>query len=276
MAKASLPSEYVVPGVWSPSTAPGGAFGGINRPTAGARSEAILPVGQHALQLYSLGTPNGQKVAILLEELGLDYDAWRINIMAQEQFTTGFTAVNPNQKIPAMMDRSATPPIRVFESVSIMIYLAEKAKSPLLPTDVRQRAECMSWLMWQVGTAPYLGGGFGHFYQYAPISIQYAVDRFTMEAKRIVDVLDRHLADGNKTYVLGDQYSLADIAIYPWICCLSDGYNAAKFLSLHEYAHVNRWIGTIAARPAVKRGMIVNTSTLKERHSPNDFSSANL
>ncbi|KAL7546745.1 hypothetical protein ACHAWF_010076 [Thalassiosira exigua] len=269
--RESLPASYAVPEVWKAAADAGGTFASINRPTAGSRSERALPRGEHPLQLYSLGTPNGQKVTILLEELGVEYDAHFVDIMNQDQFGSEFVAVNPNSKIPAMLDCSVSPPQRVFESGSILLYLAEK-EGKFVPEDPRKRTECINWLMWQMGTAPYLGGGFGHFYRYAPLRIEYAIDRFSMETKRIVDVLDRHLED--KEYVCDDEYSIADMAIYPWIKCLSAGYEAADFLQLHRYEHVLRWMERIERRPAVKRGMRVNgfgPDAIKERHSAADF-----
>lgn len=268
--KPSLPESYVVPAVWTPPEM-AGPFGSINRPTAGSRFEKTLPKGNHALQLYSLGTPNGQKVTILLEELGIEYDAYKINIMEGEQFGSEFVAINPNSKIPALLDYSVTPPQRVFESGSILLYLAEK-EGKFLPTDARKKTECMNWLMWQMGTAPYIGGGFGHFYNYAPVRIEYAIDRFTMETKRILDVLDQHLE--GKEYICDDEYSIADMAIYPWIAVLSTGYRASEFLQLESYHNVQKWMTTIASRPAVKRGLRVNgfgPDAIPERHSPADF-----
>lgn len=270
-SKPSLPTSYTVPKVWNPPSETNGKFGGINSSTAGARSKTTLPKGEHPLQLYSLGTPNGQKVTILLEELGLEYDAYPINFMDGTQFGSAFVDINPNSKIPAMLDYSVTPPQRVFESGSILLYLAEKEQK-LIPKDPRKRTECMNWLMWQMGTAPYLGGGFGHFYKYAGVNIEYAIDRFAMEAKRIVDVLDKHLQ--GKEYVCDDEYSIADIAIYPWIICLSMGYNAGEFLQLDSYKNVKRWLATIGERPAVQRGFRVNgfgRDSVVERHSPADF-----
>eukprot|EP00899_Mesostigma_viride_P019808 jgi/Mesvir1/27829/Mv07508-RA.1 len=268
----SLPAEYQVPDVWTPPQ--GEMMGGMNRPTAGARREQTLPCGKHDIQLYSLGTPNGQKVTIMLEELGVDYDAWSIKIFSMDQFGSDFVKVNPNSKIPAVLDRSMDPPLRVFESGSILLYLAEK-HGRFIPKDIRQRTECMNWLMWQMGTAPFLGGGFGHFYKYAPVKIQYAIDRYSMETKRICDVLDKQLE--GKTYVCGEEYTIADMAIFPWIRCLEVGYGAAKFLSLHEYKNVQRWLGTVGSRDAVKRGLRVNgmyPGDLTERHSPADFDQA--
>jgi len=235
---ASYPEGYEVPEKWSPPKTLGGTMGGMNQPTAGKRSESKLPKGKHDLQLYSLGTPNGQKVTIMLEELGIDYDAYVINIMQLDQFGSDFVDINPNSKIPALLDYSSAvvgdnkAPLRVFETGSILMYLAEREQK-FLPTDLRKKTECINWLMWQMGSAPYLGGGFGHFYKYAPLKIEYAIDRFSMEAKRQVDVLDKHLE--NKVYICDDEYTIADIAIYPWIRCLDKGYNATEFLQLQDY-----------------------------------------
>ena len=273
---------YQPPKVWTWAKANGGAFANINRPIAGPTHEKALPVGRHPLQLYSLGTPNGVKVTILLEELlalghsGAEYDAWLINIQEGDQFGSGFVDVNPNSKIPALLDRSGPKPIRVFESGSILLYLAEKFGA-FLPTDVATRAEALSWLFWQMGSAPYLGGGFGHFYAYAPIKIEYAIDRFAMETKRQLDVLDRRLAENE--YLAGTEYTIADIATFPWYGGLVKGwaYGAAEFLSVQDYKHVNRWADAIFARPAVKRGRMVNRATgdpseqLRERHDASDF-----
>jgi GSH-dependent disulfide-bond oxidoreductase len=275
----SLP--YTPPRVWTWNQANGGRFASINRPVAGATHEKELPVGRHPLQLYSQGTPNGQKVTILLEELlalghaGAEYDAWLIRIGEGEQFGSGFVAINPNSKIPALLDRSGAAPVRVFESGAILLYLAEKFGA-LLPTD-GTRAECLSWLFWQMGSAPYLGGGFGHFYAYAPTKIGYAIDRFAMEAKRQMDVLDRRLAETR--FLAGDDYTIADIAVWPWYGALAKGqlYEAGEFLAVHEYTHVNRWADEVAARPAVQRGRIVNrtagkpSAQLRERHDASDF-----
>jgi len=270
----TYPEGYEVPKQWEPKIL-GGAIGGMNRPTAGKRFEAELPRGEHGLQLYSLATPNGQKVTILLEELGVDYDAYTINIMELQQFGSAFVDINPNSKIPALLDYSVgdgkAEPLRLFESASILLYLAEK-EGKFLPKDFRKKTECMNWLMWQMGTAPYLGGGFGHFYKYAPLKIEYAIDRFSMEAKRIVDVLDKHLE--GKEYVCDDEYTIADMAIFPWIKCLDTGYSATEFLQLNEYTNVQRWIQKLESREAVKRGMRVNhwgPDGLAERHSPDDF-----
>ena len=275
------PSEYTLPKVWSWNKENGGRFANINRPIAGATHDKELPVGRHPLQLYSLATPNGVKVTVMLEELlalghrGAEYDAWLIRIDGN-QFGSGFVAVNPNSKIPALLDHSGPAPIRVFESGSILLHLAEKFGA-FLPTDVAKRAECLSWLFWQMGSAPYLGGGFGHFYAYAPTKIEYAIDRFAMEVKRQLDVLDRRLADNE--YVAGDDYSIADIAIWPWYGGLAKGvlYGAGEFLGVREYKNVQRWADAIAARPAVRRGRMVNrtwgepSSQLHERHDASDF-----
>ena len=275
-------SEYAPPKVWTWDKASGGAFANINRPIAGATHDKELPVGRHPLQLYSLATPNGQKVTIMLEELlalghsGAEYDAWLIRIGDGEQFGSGFVEVNPNSKIPALMDRSGQKPIRVFESGAILLYLAEKF-GEFLPTDAAERAECLSWLFWQMGSAPYLGGGFGHFYAYAPAKIEYAIDRFAMETKRLLDVLDRRLAQSE--YVAGSAYTIADMAAFPWYGGMVKGwhYGAAEFLSVQEYKHVLRWAAAILERPAVRRGRIVNrtsgdpSSQLHERHDASDF-----
>ena len=275
-------SAYVPPQVWTWDKASGGRFANINRPVAGATHEAELPVGKHPLQLYSLGTPNGQKVTVMLEELlaaghsGAEYDAWLIEIGKGQQFGSGFVAANPNSKIPALVDRSGAKPRRVFESGSILLYLAEKFGA-LVPTESAKRAECLSWLFWQMGSAPYLGGGFGHFYAYAPTKIEYAIDRFAMETKRQLDVLDRRLAETK--YLAGDDYTIADIAVWPWYGGLAKGllYGAGEFLAVHEYKNVNRWADEIGARPAVKRGRIVNrlqgdpAAQLHERHDASDF-----
>jgi len=277
-----MTSEYDPPKVWTWSKPSGGTFANINRPVAGPTHDKDLPVGQHPLQLDSLGTPNGVKVTVMLEELlaighhGAEYDAWLIRIDAGEQFGSGFVAVNPNSKIPALLDCSGPKPIRVFESGAILLYLAEKFGS-FLPDDRAARAECLSWLFWQVGSAPYLGGGFGHFYAYAPTKIEYAIDRFAMEVKRQLDVLDRRLAD--QAYIAGSSYSIADIAIFPWYGGLVNGwaYGAAEFLSVQDYKNVRRWADVLLARPAVQRGRMVNrtfgesSSQLHERHDVNDF-----
>ncbi|WP_338490750.1 glutathione-dependent disulfide-bond oxidoreductase [Pseudomonas trivialis] len=275
-------TDYQPPKVWTWDAESGGTFASINRPIAGATHDKALPVGKHPLQLYSLATPNGQKVTILLEELlalghtGAEYDAWLIKIGDGDQFGSGFVAVNPNSKIPALMDHSGATPIRVFESGAILQYLAEKFAA-LLPTEPAARAECLSWLFWQMGSAPYLGGGFGHFYAYAPSKMEYPINRFAMEAKRQLDVLDKRLAESE--YIAGDDYSIADIAIWPWYGGLVLGrlYDAAEFLSVHEYTHVMRWAKAIDARPAVKRGRRVNrvfgevSEQLAERHEAADL-----
>ena len=269
------------PKVWTWDKESGGRFASINRPIAGATHDKELPVGKHPLQLYSLATPNGQKVTIMLEELlaaghkGAEYDAWLIRIDGN-QFGSGFVAINPNSKIPAMMDRSGPEPIRVFESGSILLYLAEKFGA-FLPKDIKTRTECLSWLFWQMGSAPYLGGGFGHFYAYAPTKIEYAIDRFTMEVKRQLDVLDRRLADNE--YLGGSEYSIADIAVWPWYGGLVKGllYGGGEFLSVQDYKNMQRWTDQIAKRPAVRRGRIVNrvsgdpANQLHERHDASDF-----
>ena len=273
-------TEYVPAKVWTWDAESGGTFASINRPIAGATHEKPLPVGKHPLQLYSLATPNGQKVTILLEELlalghsGAEYDAWLIKIGDGDQFGSGFVAVNPNSKIPALMDHSGATPIRVFESGAILQYLAEKFGA-FLPTEPAARAECLSWLFWQMGSAPYLGGGFGHFYAYAPSKMEYPINRFAMETKRQLDVLDKRLAVSQ--YIAGDDYTIADIAIWPWYGGLVKGrlYGAAEFLSVHEYKHVMRWADAIDARPAVQRGRRVNRVSgddqLPERHDALDL-----
>ncbi len=275
-------SDYVPPKVWTWDKESGGRFASINRPIAGATHEQELPVGRHPLQLYSLATPNGQKVTILLEELlalghsGAEYDAWLIKIGDGEQFSSGFVAVNPNSKIPALMDHGGPKPIRVFESGAILLYLAGKFGA-FLPTEVSARAECLSWLFWQMGAAPYLGGGFGHFYAYAPTKIEYAIDRFAMEVKRQLDVLDKRLAQSE--FVAGNEYTVADMAIWPWYGGLAKGriYEAAEFLSVQEYKHVQRWADLVGDRPAVRRGRMVNrvsgepSEQLHERHAATDF-----
>lgn len=275
-------TTYEPPKVWTRNKESGGRFASINRPIAGPTHDKDLQVGKHPLQLYSLGTPNGVKVTILLEELlakghaGAEYDAWLINIMEGTQFSSGFVSANPNSKIPALMDHSVSPPQRVFESASILLYLAEKF-GEFLPKDPRKRAEAISWLFWQMGSAPILGGGFGHFYAYAPIKVEYAIDRYAMEVKRQLDVLDRHLAENE--YMAGDEYSIADMAIWPWYGAVVLGvvYNAGEFLSVHEYKNVLRWTKQIGERPAVKRGRMVNSTTgkpenqLRERHDASDF-----
>ncbi|MBL9106716.1 MAG: glutathione-dependent disulfide-bond oxidoreductase [Myxococcales bacterium] len=276
-------TEYVPPKVWSWNRANGGQFAAINRPIAGPTHDKELPVGRHPLQLYSLATPNGVKVTVMLEELlalghaGAEYDAWPIKIAEGEQFGSGFVDINPNSKIPALLDRSGERPVRVFESGAILLYLAEKFGA-FLPQGPA-RTEALSWLFWQMGAAPFLGGGFGHFYAYAPVKIEYAIDRFAMEVKRQLDVLDRRLAD--HAYLAGDDYSIADIAAWPWYGGLVKGqfYSAAEFLAVHEYKHVLRWADAIAARPAARRGRMVNrtfgdpASQLHERHDAGDFDS---
>ena len=274
--------EYVPPTVWTWSKPSGGKFANINRPSAGPTHEKELPVGRHPLQLYSLATPNGVKVTVMLEELlalgqrGAEYDAWLIRISEGEQFGSGFVAVNPNSKIPALLDRSGPEPIRVFESGAILLYLAGKFGS-FLPEETAARAECLSWLFWQMGSAPYLGGGFGHFYAYAPTKIEYAIDRFAMEVKRQLDVLDRRLADHE--YVAGSSYTIADMAIFPWYGGLAKGwaYGAAEFLGVQDYKNVQRWADRLLERPAVRRGRMVNrtfgepSTQLHERHDASDF-----
>ena len=273
---------YAPPPVWTWNRSNGGAFANINRPVSGATHEKDLPVGKHPLQLYSLGTPNGVKVTVMLEELlalghaGAEYDAWLIKISEGDQFGSGFVAANPNSKIPALVDRSGPTPIRVFESGAILVHLAEKFGA-FLPTEPAARAECLSWLFWQMGAAPYLGGGFGHFYAYAPIKIEYAIDRFALEVKRQLDVLDKRLAVS--PYLAGDAYTIADMAVWPWYGALVKGvvYGAAEFLQVHTYPHVLRWSDMIAERPAVTRGRMVNramgepSSQLHERHDASDF-----
>jgi GST-like protein len=275
-------SDYVPPRVWTWDKASGGEFAAINRPIAGPTSEKALPVGRHPLQLYSLGTPNGQKVTIMLEELlaigreGAEYDAWLIRIREGEQFGSGFVEINPNSKIPALVDRSGPEPVRVFESGAILLYLAEKFGA-FLPASGAARAETLSWLFWQMGSAPLLGGGFGHFYAYAPVKIEYAIDRYAMEAKRQMDVLDRRLAESE--YVAGADYTIADMAIWPWYGGLALGklYDAGEFLQVQDYANLRRWAEAVAARPAVRRGRMVNRTTgdpseqLHERHDKGDF-----
>ncbi len=275
-------SDYTPPKVWIWEQGNGGRFANINRPVAGATQDKELPVGKHPFQLYSLATPNGQKVTILFEELlekghgGAEYDAWLINIGEGDQFGSGFVDINPNSKIPALMDRSGKTPIRIFESGAILVHLAEKF-GEFLPEGPAKRAEVMSWLFWQMGSAPYLGGGFGHFYAYAPVKIKYAIDRFAMETKRQLDVLDRRLAESE--YLGGDDYTIADMAVFPWYGGLVKGwlYEAAEFLSVEDYKNVLRWADAIHARPAVKRGRMVNRTTgelseqLRERHDASDF-----
>ena len=278
----SDPAPYTPPSIWTWNRHHGGRFADINKPTAGPTHEKDLPVGRHPMQLYSLGTPNGVKVTVMLEELlalghvGAEYDAWLIRINAGEQFGSGFVAVNPNSKIPVLVDRSGPAPIRVFESGAILLHLAEKFGA-LLPAGGVERAECQSWLFWQMGAAPFLGGGFGHFYAYAPTKIEYAIDRYAMEVKRQLDVLDRRL--GESRYLAGEEYTIADIAVWPWYGTLAKGqlYGAGEFLQVHEYRNVVRWTDEIARRPAAKRGRMVNrtwgqpSSQLHERHDASDF-----
>ena len=276
-------TEYTPPEIWTWNQGNGGKFANINRPMAGATHEKDLPVGRHPLQLYSLATPNGVKVTVMLEELleqghaGAEYDAWLIRIGEGDQFGSGFVAVNPNSKIPALMDRSGPAPIRVFESGSILVYLAEKFGA-FLPKDAALRAECLSWLFWQMGAGPYLGGGFGHFYAYAPTKIEYAIDRFSMEVKRQLDVLDRRLAESQ--FLAGAEYTIADMAAWPWYGALAAGQlygDSAKFLQVQEYEHLQRWVERVGSRPAVQRGRMVNrvsgepSSQLHERHDAGDF-----
>jgi len=277
-------SPYSPPKVWSWNKESGGRFASINRPVAGPTHDKALPVGRHPLQLYSLATPNGVKVTVMLEELlalghpGAEYDAWLIKISDGDQFGSGFVAANPNSKIPALVDHSGPAPVRVFESGAILMHLAEKFGA-FLPTDPAKRAECLSWLFWQMGSAPYLGGGFGHFYAYAPTKIEYAIDRFAMETKRQLDVLDRRLADS--AFLAGDDYTIADMAVWPWYGALAKGllYEAGEFLQVQDYTNVQRWTNQIAERPAVKRGRRVNrtwgdpASQLPERHDAGDFDS---
>ena len=276
------PSDYTPPTVWTWDQANGGKFANINRPIAGATHDKDLPVGKHPLQLYSLATPNGVKVTVMLEELlalghaGAEYDAWLIRIQEGDQFSSGFVTVNPNSKIPALLDRSGSTPIRVFESGAILLYLAQKFGA-FYPTDAATQAECLSWLFWQMGSAPYLGGGFGHFYAYAPSKMEYPINRFAMEVKRQMDVLDRRLAVS--PYLAGNDYTIADIAVWAWYGSLAKGllYEAGEFLQVQSYTHVVRWTEQIAQRPAVKRGRMVNrtwgdpASQLAERHDASDF-----
>jgi GST-like protein len=275
-------TEYVPPKVWTWNKENGGRFANINRPIAGPTHDKDLPVGRHPLQLYSLATPNGIKVTVMLEELlalghaGAEYDAWLIVIGNGDQFGSGFVSVNPNSKIPALMDRSGPKPVRLFESGAILMHLAEKFGA-FLPTDTAARAECLSWLFWQMGSAPYLGGGFGHFYAYAPFKIEYAIDRFAMEVKRQLDVLDRRLAEAE--YLAGDEYTIADMAVWPWYGAMAKGllYGGGEFLSVEDYKNVRRWTDAIAERPAVRRGRMVNCAwgdlagQLHERHDASDF-----
>ncbi|MDR7031951.1 glutathione-dependent disulfide-bond oxidoreductase [Mesorhizobium sp. BE184] len=277
-----MTDAYTPPKVWTWEKASGGQFANINRPIAGPTHDKELPIGKHPFQLYSLGTPNGQKVTIMLEELlaaghkGAEYDAWLIRINEGDQFGSGFVEINPNSKIPALMDRSGPTPIRVFESGAILMHLAEKFAA-FLPTEQPARAETLSWLFWQMGSAPFVGGGFGHFYAYAPEKIEYAINRYAMETKRQLDVLDRRLADNE--FVSGSQYTIADMAIWPWYGGMAKGlqYGAGEFLSVHEYKNVIRWADQLAERPAVKRGRMVNrvqgepSTQLRERHDAGDF-----
>ena len=277
-------NDYTPPAVWKWEKEDGSKFSAINRPTAGAREQKALPVGEHDFQLYSMATPNGQKVTIMFEELlaagidAADYDAWPVAIGDGDQFTSGFVEVNPNSKIPALMDHSGDKPVRLFESGSILQHLAEKFDA-FLPSDPQARIECRNWLFWQVGSGPYLGGGFGHFYAYAPYKMQYPIDRFTMETKRQLDVLDKHLADN--AYMAGEEYSIADMAIWPWYGNLVLGklYDAAEFLQVEDYSYLLAWAKRIAERPAVKRGIVVNRffgdgPQLAERHSAEDIDNA--
>ena len=280
-------NEYTPPKIWTWEKPNGGKFASINRPTAGSREEKELPIGRHPLQLYSLGTPNGVKVTIMLEELlelghsGAEYDAWLITIVNGDQFGSDFVKINPNSKIPALLDRSTPTPIRVFESGSILLYLAEKFDA-FLPKDLATRTETMNWLFWQMGSAPYIGGGFGHFYAYAPYKMEYPIDRFTMEVKRQLDVLDQRLAENE--YLVGSKYTIADMAAFPWYGALIKGwhYDAAEFIGSSEYLNVNRWVNTILERPAVKRGRMVNRTSgdpseqLLERHDASDFDTKSL
>ncbi|MGZ8283817.1 MAG: glutathione-dependent disulfide-bond oxidoreductase [Allosphingosinicella sp.] len=275
------PPGYVPPAVWTWDQPSGGQFASINRPIAGATHDKVLPVGRHPVQLYSMGTPNGVKVTIMLEELlalghhGAEYDAWLIRIGEGDQFGSGFVAANPNSKIPAMMDHSTNPPTRVFESGAMLLYLAEKFGA-FLPSDHYKRAETWSWLMWQMGSAPFVGGGFGHFFAYAPYKMEYPISRYAMETKRQLDVLDRHLAQHE--YMAGDEYTIADMAIWPWYgSIMREAYGAQEFLAVHEYRNVDRWTDLIGGRAAVKRGRMVNRTfggpegQLLERHDSSDF-----
>ncbi len=275
------PAGYIPPKVWTWDSANGGAFANINRPVSGATHDKVLPVGKHPLQLYSMGTPNGVKVTIMLEELlalghsGAEYDAWMISIGAGDQFSSGFVEVNPNSKIPALMDHSVDPPVRLFESGSMLFYLAEKFGA-FLPEAGQKRTETMNWLMWQMASAPYVGGGLGHFYAYAPFKMQYPIDRFAMETKRQLHVLDTHLAANE--YMVGADYSIADMAIWPWYgSIMRDAYSAQEFLSVHEYPNLDRWVKLVGSRETVKRGRMVNRTfgtpegQLRERHNASDF-----
>jgi GST-like protein len=278
----SSSSEYTPPKIWTWEKPSGGRFANINRPISGATREQALQVGRHPLQLYSLATPNGQKVTIMLEELlalghaGAEYDAWPVKISEGEQFTSGFVAINPNSKIPALVDHSGAAPIRVFESGAILLYLAEKFEA-LLPRVPAARAECLSWLFWQMGSAPFLGGGFGHFYAYAPVKIEYAIDRYAMEVKRQLDVIDRRLAETE--YLAGSEYTIADIANWPWYGGMAKGvlYEAGEFLQVESYINLQRWAKLVGERPAVRRGRMVNrlsgelSGQLHERHDASDF-----
>jgi GST-like protein len=278
----SAESDYMPPSVWTWDSESGGRFANINRPVAGPTHDKPLPVGRHPLQLYSLGTPNGVKVTIMIEELleagheGAEYDAWLVRINEGDQFGSGFVEVNPNSKIPALLDRSGPEPVRVFESGAILVHLAERFGA-FLPAAGAARAECLSWLFWQVGSGPFVGGGFGHFYAYAPHKIEYAINRYAMEAKRQLDVLDRRLAESR--YVAGDDYTIADIAIWPWYGLLAQGelYGAGEFLQVADYRNLQRWTETVAQRPGVRRGRMVNrvtgdlSSQLRERHEASDF-----
>lgn len=275
------PPGYVPPKVWTWDSENGGQFANINRPVSGATHDKVLPIGKQPLQLYSMGTPNGVKVTIMLEELlalghaGAEYDAWMISIGAGDQFSSGFVEINPNSKIPALMDHSVDPPVRLFESGSMLFYLAEKF-GEFLPTGAHKRTETMNWLMWQMASAPYVGGGLGHFYAYAPFKMEYPINRFAMETKRQLHVLDTHLA--NNEYMVGGDYSIADMAIWPWYgSIMREAYNCQEFLSVHEYTHLDRWVTQVGARDAVKRGRMVNRtfgkpeSQLRERHDASDF-----
>jgi GSH-dependent disulfide-bond oxidoreductase len=275
------PPGYVPPKVWTWDSENGGQFANINRPVSGATHDKILPIGKHPLQLYSMGTPNGVKVTIMLEELlalghsGAEYDAWMISIGAGDQFSSGFVEINPNSKIPALMDHSVDPPVRLFESGSMLFYLAEKF-GEFLPTGTHKRTETMNWLLWQMASAPYVGGGLGHFYAYAPFKMEYPINRFAMETKRQLHVLDTHLAKNE--YMVGGDYSIADMAIWPWYgSIMREAYNCQEFLSVHEYKHLDRWVTLVGAREAVIRGRMVNRtfgkpeSQLRERHDASDF-----
>jgi GST-like protein len=280
----NMPPGYVPPKVWTWDQPSGGQFANINRPISGATAQKELPVGKHKLQLHSTGTPNGVKATIMLEELlaaghDAEYDAWLIRIGEGDQFGSGFVAINPNSKIPALLDRSTDPPTRVFESGSILVYLAEKFGNAFLPTEHYKRTETFNWLMWQMGSAPFVGGGFGHFYVYAPIKIEYAINRYAMETKRQLHVLDTHLAKNE--YMAGDEYTIADMAIWPWYgSIMTQGYGAQEFLSVHEYTNLKRWVDQVGDRPAVNRGRRVNTAfgpeelQLPERHDASDIDRA--